>query len=123
MSYDEFQELLGINIDGCPIAHHCIDLFDLPIGDRDTSSRPVPLVHRIDTLSGASVDEDVVAGSLALRFSKGNVRLVRVGDTDGQMKQAVRIAPVNGVRTLRRAPVALEPLVSCLLYTSDAADE
>ena len=58
------------------------------------------------------MDEYVAAGRLALRLSKGNVRLVRVGDADRQMKQAVRIAAVNVVRTFRRAAIALELFVS-----------
>jgi hypothetical protein len=69
----------GINVDGRAIAHHCINLFNLPITDRNTSGGPVLLIRWIDPPPRATVDKDITPWRLALSCRKSAVGRIRFG--------------------------------------------
>ena len=58
------------------------------------------------------MDEDVAAGGKALRFSEGDVGLIRIGDANRKMIRTVGVALIDYVSALRGPAVSLELLVT-----------
>lgn len=105
------REFLRENLNRRAISNHRVDLLDLPIADGNTTRCPVSDIERLYSASGAAVDEDISSGRATLFDCKGSVDLIWIGDTDGQMVKAIRVAPVNDVAPLGRLSIAFELLV------------
>lgn len=103
---------LCIYFDGRPVPHHCIDLFDLAVGHRDTACGPVAFVHWVNAPSRPAMYEDVTTRRFLLRRCKCDVRLVWIRDADGEVEQTVRIAPVNEVGAFGCSSIPLKLLMT-----------
>src|SRR4051794_9383602 len=75
----------GLDLDGRTVGHRTPDLFDLLVGERDASVRPVELAMvRASALlpTGQAVQHDVAARLESEGRSTGAMRVVRIGNVE-----------------------------------------